>query len=315
MWPPNILSACTVIALLGCGEQAEIIAHERAPAVGGASNSGGAPGSGGGEGGENGLASAPRFSAPLPVTALNDPSAKDQDPTLTEDQLEIFFFSDRGGNADIWKSTREDLAAPWEPPVIVTELNSPEIEQNPTISRDGLRIWFYSRRDPLGLYFSERPSRSEPFGEVVPLIVTAPDSDGFPIAPSLDTMELRMAVSIGEGDTRDLYEMVRPSLNGSWGEAARLSGVNSDRADSTPYLIDEGRELLFHSGRSGQGDLYWAYRQAPGLAFTHVEPLDDINDPMAFDSYPHLTTDRKWLYFGSDRGGVTDLYVAEALSD
>jgi hypothetical protein len=85
--------------------------------------------------------------------------------------------------------------------------------------------------------------------------------------------ELRMAVSIGEANSRDLYELVRPSASGSWGEAALLSGVNSDdRAESTPFLIEEGRELLFHSGRSGAGDLYWAYREAPGLAFVHVEP-------------------------------------------
>jgi hypothetical protein len=312
--------AYAVLTLGGCGEHTEIVARERSASLGGADNTGGSEnsGSGGqdsGGSGATGSVSAPRFGPPSRISELNDPNAKDQDPTLTEDQLEIFFFSDRGGNADIWRSTREDIAAPWEPPVEVAELNSDSIEQNPTISRDGLRIWFYSRREPLGLYYSERPSRADPFVAPEALTINAPGSDGFPIAPALDARELRMAISIGEGDTRDLYEQVRPSLAGTWGEAVRLSGINSDRADSTPFLVDEGHEILFHSGRSGQGDLYWAYREAPGLAFTHVEPLDDVNDPMAFDSHPHLTTDRKWLYFGSDRGGVTDLHVAEALGN
>jgi len=313
MWQPNLLTASVVLVLFGCSERGEVVARERSAGVG--DGSGGVPGSGGDNSGGRGASedpSVPRFFSPSPLAELNDPEAKDQDPTLTEDQLEIFFFSDRGGNADIWRSTRDDVDAPWEPPVVVAELNSPEIEQNPTISRDGLRIWFYSRRDPLGIYYAERPTRAQPSGAVEPLPVNAADSDGFPIAPSVDRMPLRMAVSIGEGDTRDLYELVRPAVSGSWGEAIRLSGINSDRADSTPFLIDDGHELLFHSGRSGAGDLYWAYREAPGLAFTHVEPITDVNDPMAFESRPHLTVDRRWLYFGSDRSGVTDLYVAEA---
>lgn len=164
----------------------------------------------------------------------------------------------------------------------------------------------------MGAYFAERPSRDEAFGAPEPIIISAPDSDGFVIAPSVDASELRMAVSIGESTTRDLYELVRPSRSGSWGEAAPLSGVNSDHADSTPFLIDDGREMLFHSGRLGAGDLFWAYREAPGLDFTHVEPLPDVNDSVAFESHPHLTADRRWLYFGSDRGGNTDIYVAES---
>jgi hypothetical protein len=199
--------------------------------------------------------------------------------------------------------------------VPVDELNSPENEQNPTISRDGLRIWFYSRREPLGIYFAERQARDEPFTAPQPLPIDAgSDPDAFPIGPSVDVSELRMAVSIGNGATRDLYEIVRASPTGTWGDPAPLSGANSEGyADSTPFLIDDGREMLFHSGRSGSGDLFWAQRSAPGLPFTEVAPLSDVNDAIGFDSHPHLTVDRRWLYFGSDRDGNTDIYIAAAL--
>lgn len=325
MWQIDARCAVVALGLLGpgCDTYREVVASERIGAAGSSGNgSGGSDGSGGSSfgsggdpstaGGGSADAARPRFSSPLPVEGLNHPDAKDQDPTVTEDQLEIFFFTDREGNADIWSSTRSSVDSAWEPPAEVPELNSVEIEQNPTISRDGLRMWFYSRRDPLGIYFAQRETRSDPFGTPTHIPIPSPNPTGFPIAPSVDASELRMAISIGESMSRDVYEMVRPSLSGTWGDPVVVSGINSaDYAESTPFLIDDGREMLFHSGRSGSGDLFWAHRESPGLPFTQVAPLSEVNDPTAFDSYPHLTVDHRWLYFGSDRGGNTDIYVAE----
>ncbi len=295
------------------GNPGEATGGERNDGTGGSDGDGGSSGDGGtsAAGGVPTDPQRPIFDAPTAVDGLNDPDAKDQDPTVTSDQLEIFFFTDRDGNADIWTSTRDSVDDSWAPPSPVAELNSGDIEQNPTISRDGLRMWFYSRREPLGIYFAERSARDEPFAAPVHIPIASPDPTGFPIAPSVDVAEMRMAISIGESVSRDLFEMVRPSPTGTWGEPAALSGINSaEYAESTPFLIDDGHEILFHSGRAGSGDLFWAHRDSPGLPFTQVAPLSEVNDPGAFDSYPHLTVDRQWLYFGSDRGGNTDIYVA-----
>lgn len=327
MWQTYMVTASTVLVLCGsgCGERSEVVARELSLSGGGPGDGDGDVGDGDNDGAGGDLAGGgdgaggtaglerPRYTTPNPVDELNDPVAKDQDPSLTADQLEIFFFSDRGGEADIWAARRSSVDAPWNEPVSVDELNSPEVEQNPAISRDGLRIWYYSRREPLGIYFAERPSRTEPFGAPEPFDINLSGLEGFPIGPSVDASELRMALSIGEAETRELYEIVRPSPTGTWGNPAPLSGANSEGyADSTPFLIDDGSEMLFHSGRSGMGDLFWAYRAAPGLPFTQVAPLSEVNDPVGFDSHPHLTVDRRWLYFGSDRDGNTDIYVAEA---
>lgn len=319
-WPARSLLAllalagCAELSLAGCSEHAEVIARETTGGGGQASGGGdggtGASASGGQAGGDTGP-SPPRFGVPRPLDDINDPVAKDQDPTLTEDELEIFFFSDRGGNSDLWRATRTSTDAAWEAPTAVTELNSGDIEQGPAVSRDGLRLWFSSSRDPVGVFVAARPSRTEPFGAPEPIAIAA-DSGGTVIAPSLDQAELRMAVSIGTGDSRDLFELVRASHLGTWGAPAPLTGIASENAESTPYLIDDGRELLFHSGRSGAGDLYWAYREAAGLPIVRLEPLSDINGPTAFDSHPHLTVSRRQVYFGSDRSGGTDLYVADS---
>lgn len=310
----------SLLALFGsaCERQSEIVARERTSTGGALAGGGGAGGASGGSATTGGASSfgRPLLAPPSPVSGLNDPLAKDQDPTLTEDQLEIFFFSDRDGKSDIWTSTRRSSDADWEPPVPVPELNSAEDEQNPAISYDGLSIWFFSKRGPSGIYVARRATRMAPFDdpELVP-VNSGEDPDAFPIAPSVDAAELRMALSIGASTTRDLYEMVRPSTVGSWGEPALLLGINGDHVDSTPFLVGDGREMLFHSGRSGSGDLFWAHRASPGLPFTQVEPLSELNDPGAFESHPHLTSDRRWLYFGSDRTGNTDIYVAEVVDE
>ena len=93
----------------GCGEQSAIIAY-RAAATGGHSPIGGSgptpgdpgdpedadpdtdAGEPGGAGGAPALVQRPRFETPAKLAVLNDPVAKDQDPSLPADLLEIFFF-------------------------------------------------------------------------------------------------------------------------------------------------------------------------------------------------------------------------------
>ena len=208
-----------VVGAVACEDRGEIIARYREPTAAGAggetSDAGGAAGAAG-EGPRR-----PVFEAPTAVDELNDPDAKDQDPSLTADLLEILFFSDRGGDEDLWTSTRATRDAPWQPPTAVVELNSDSPEQSPAISRDGLRLWFYSRREPPGIWYSERASRSEPWSEPVAIPIDVQEPEGVVIAPALDELELRMAVSVGTGTSRDIYETVRASWEAPWGEPCR----------------------------------------------------------------------------------------------
>src|SRR5262245_58586309 len=83
-----------------------------------------------------------------PVAELNTTGNED-DPTLTADQLEIFFTSTRAGGLgadDIWTSRRPSTSAPWGAPTLVTELSSPSRDLRPWISPDGLLLYFSSDR-------------------------------------------------------------------------------------------------------------------------------------------------------------------------
>lgn len=80
-----------------------------------------------------------------PLTELNT-FGEDGWPSLTDDELTIYFTSDAGGSLDIWTATRASRAAPFGTARLVEVVNSPDEEYDPQISRDGKTLWFSSNR-------------------------------------------------------------------------------------------------------------------------------------------------------------------------
>lgn len=70
------------------------------------------------------------------VDVLNT-DANDDDPTLTADMLEIVFGSNRGGNQDLYSSSRPSLDDDWDPPQPVTELNDNANDNTPSSAPTG----------------------------------------------------------------------------------------------------------------------------------------------------------------------------------
>src|SRR5262245_27232730 len=85
------------------------------------------------------------FVTPLARTDLNTTS-DEVDPSLTPDELEIFFVSTRGGDFEVYTSRRAATAADWDMPTRVMEISDPSVETDPEISADGLHLFFTSTR-------------------------------------------------------------------------------------------------------------------------------------------------------------------------
>lgn len=92
------------------------------------------------------------FGAPVLVPELS--SAFDDSATfISPDGLTIYFASDRPGSMgclDIYVATRQSPTGSFSGPTPVTELNSMECEDDPSISADGCEIWFSSTRGGAG---------------------------------------------------------------------------------------------------------------------------------------------------------------------
>jgi hypothetical protein len=85
----------------------------------------------------------------------------DQRPSIRFDGLELFFFSNRGGNNDIWVTTRKSIDDAWSPPAALgPHINTTADEAHPHISPDGLTLFFSSTREGgcggFDLYMSTR---------------------------------------------------------------------------------------------------------------------------------------------------------------
>ncbi|XXT22008.1 hypothetical protein WME94_10645 [Sorangium sp. So ce429] len=253
----------------------------------------------------------PAFEAPAAVAELNS-EAREEDPTLTGDLLEIYFMSDRDGNRDLFTSRRAALGSPWDAPRAVEELNSAEIEDTPSISGDGLRLWFFSAGDPAGIWLATRASRDDPWGAPARVDAFAvPDSEV--MSPHVETSELRVAVGLNGPSTTgwDLAVATRERPEDDWGALAPIPELNGPDDDHAPFLFDEGRQILFRSG----GDLLWARRPGTEAAFEAAEPLEaPVNLPEERDTDPHLSPDGSVLFFASTRTGVADIYEARRLT-
>jgi Tol biopolymer transport system component len=96
-------------------------------------------------------------------------------PSISSDGLSLFFCSTRPGGQgdwDVWVTTRTTISDPWGIPVnLGPPVNSSYLEQTPTISADGVVLFFSSNR-PGGfggsdLWLATRATVSDPWGEAV----------------------------------------------------------------------------------------------------------------------------------------------------
>jgi len=84
------------------------------------------------------------------VPELNDPTGADQKVAVRTDGLELFLSSSRSGsfgNLDLWVFTRQTVHDPWSSPVhLDAPINTPDIDSQPSLSRDGRTLIFTSIR-------------------------------------------------------------------------------------------------------------------------------------------------------------------------
>jgi len=263
------------------------------------------------------------FGEPTNLGSTVNSSAWDYCPSLSADGLELFFTSQRPGGhgyADIYVATRATTEDGWSDPVnLGPTVNSSSTEGSPSISADGLSLFFYSYR-PGGygrtdIWVSTR--------EAVGGAWSTPANLGPPVNSSGDEMFLSISADGlqlyfseylyphrpgGYGDS-DIWVTTREAVGGAWSTPANLGPpVNSSSWEGSPCISADGLSLFFNSTRAGGyggGDLYVATR-----ATTEDDWGTPVNlGPTVNSSYPdvgpNISADGLSLYFHSDRpGGV-----------
>jgi len=96
------------------------------------------------------------WSLPVNLGAVINTTANESGPSLSKNGLSLYFSSNRAGSvpppvgsvlaSDIWVSQRNSVDEPWGIPINVNDLNTSVEDALPSLSRDGHRLFWMSRR-------------------------------------------------------------------------------------------------------------------------------------------------------------------------
>jgi hypothetical protein len=274
------------------------------------------------------------WSAPVHLDAPVNSACQDQTPTLSKDELALYFTSTRRGGLgtdtpdgcqdsfDLWVATRASRDGPWETAVnLGPPVNTSDNEAGPALSPDG-RLFFFSRWVGTGqrdIYVSRRDPND--LGWETPVS----------LGPDVNTTNSEAGPTFlkheGDGDgtlyfyrgeppiTTDLYAVRITNDGETLGPAVAVPGLNSTVEDNHASVRRDGREIFFNSrrdgsilNRSGQPsfDLWVATRANVHDAWsTPVNLGEPVNSRFA-EFHPNLSFDGRTLLFIAPvaRGGL-----------
>jgi len=244
----------------------------------------------------------------------------DGEPSISADGLSLYFVSIRPGgygSGDIWVTTRATVSDPWGEPVnLGPAVNSSVWDGEPSISSDGLSLYFGSQR-PGGygmadIWVTTRATVSDPWGQAVNLgpMINTPFDD-VDVCISADGLSLYID-SFREGGygSSDTWVAKRETLSDPWGEPINLGPtINTTSSDGAPSISADGRVLFFSDffaprpGGQGKNDIWMATRASVSDPWGEPINLGPTINTSAVDLHPNISTDGSTLYFTSDRPG------------
>jgi len=209
------------------------------------------------------------FGAAELVPELSSP-AMESGVALSANGLEVLVSTDRAGgpgNADIWRASRTS-DGPFTNFAPVASLSTASWDYEPTMSRDGTRVYFVTEN------FPQFPGGGDPVvatrvSDVMwgpPQLVASMASDHNEYGFTMSADELVEMVSTDRdapGVSYDIYVSNRASVDVAFPPPRPFAEINSAADDGHAFLTDDGCEVFFDSLRSGNGDLYVARWHGP----------------------------------------------------
>jgi beta-lactamase regulating signal transducer with metallopeptidase domain/Tol biopolymer transport system component len=263
------------------------------------------------------------FSNPTNLGPTVNSSAREWDPSISADGLELYFKSyrpDGYGSGDIWVTTRKTKNDPWGNAINLGPIiNSSYGEGAPEISADGLALYFVSGR-PGGsgawdIWVTSRKTKEDPWGTPVNLGPTV-NSSAHENQPSISTdgLTLYFAEVTGMGDRpgtmgeADIWLTKRETKNEPWGTPVNLGPmVNGPDSEAAPSISTDGLSIYFNGWRTGSlggVDIWVTTRKTKDDPWGRPVNLGRPVNSSHHEYNPDISSDGSTLYFASNRPGT-----------
>jgi len=255
------------------------------------------------------------FGTPQNLGPAVNSSVIDFYPTISSDGLELYFSSPRSGGygtSDLWVTIRATTEDDWgKPNNLGPVVNSQYVDGCPSITSDGLSLFFGSNRPGYGDYdlcVTARSEPNKPWGVPVNLgsLVNSQYMDTS-LSISADGLSLYFSSTRPGGyGGGDIWVTTRPTTEDPWSAPVNLgTTINTSLSDFSPYITPDGLTLFFVSNRPGYGnnDIWVTTRLTKEDPWGEPVNLGPTLNTSFLEDAPRLSSDGSTLYFVSDRPG------------
>jgi Tol biopolymer transport system component len=209
-------------------------------------------------------------------------------------------------------------------PTKVPNVNSSSREFNPSISADGLSLFFNSNRSGglggIDIWVAKRETKDDDWDTPVNLGSTINTTDN-EWGPSISSDGLSLYFDISQpgasGAIDDIWVATRATTDDDWGNLVSLGpSVNSSSDDCYQSISADELALYFSSPRSGgygNYDLWVTTRDTTDENWGTPVNLGPTVNSSAYEVDTSISADGRMLFFASDRsggyGGAADIWV------
>lgn len=250
------------------------------------------------------------FGAAVLVEGLAS-SVEDASLRLSPDEKTAYFFSARSGAKLLYTATRPRVTAAFSNVSVLANVNMGD-QYNPTISADGLTLFFASyRSNGIGdndIYQATRATITNDFNNirVAPNVNTTASEVQPYLTRDGTTLYFVRATAAAQAVFRAMG-----SATVGFANPSIVSELHGPTNDTDPVPSADGLTMFWGSDRPGgmgDVDVWQAQRTTPSGVFGQFVPITSVNTA-GFDSPSDISADGCRLYITSTRGR-TGVYVA-----
>jgi len=241
-----------------------------------------------------------------PVRLFPTSTTADDDPSFTDDLLELYF----NRNNNIYVAKRATTADAWGTPALVLELSGGGgAETTPAISGNGLSIYFASNRGGgtggFDVMMSTRATRQALWSP--PTFVTELESANADTGarPTADDAELVMD-SNRVGGNDDLYLCVRQGL--VWSAPAVATVLSSPSLELSAMMPGNALSIYFESDRDGSRDLFTSTRPDRASSFVAPTKITELSTALFQEEDPWVSADGRTMMYVTNKDGPQQIY-------